>query len=526
MFESKYSRYVNNNTTRFAEENEIIENLVSTEKGSGVPLYAKKKTVYVDNMDNHSMIIGGTGCGKSRAVCKTLIKSIITNKESAVINDPKGELYRTTANTAKQTHNIKVLNLRSPELSDHWNPLYLIYEYYTSGQISKAQQAIDEFSIELMSKTSNKNDRYWDMVASTYISKIIELCLIFSKEFSHFTLENILPLCNENAENTIRSLVGYVPDLSEAMTSGITAVLDVCADKTKSCIYGVIHTGLSDLIKSDTILNLFNSNEIDFYDLAKKPTLIYVIYPDEKQSMNNIVNSFLTQSYTALLDICNGNIEDKLPIRVNFVLDEFSNLTAIQSFDNRISEARSKNIRYHLFCQSMNQLSEKYGDKIAETILSNCTNWICFSSKEIKFIDTISKLCGNVVDYNSREKPLISSSELQYLIKGNKGVEVLILRQGVRPYVVTLPYYDYLYPSENDVVVDDKQSDLNNHSRLAARDWLYLAKEYYDNYKLYQPQGEPKKKNAKNCDLQLKLEKKFDELFGSDDFGTNDEWSN
>lgn len=176
IFESKYSRYVNDNTTRFAEENEIIEKLVSAEKGSGIPLYAKKKTVYVDNMDNHSMIIGGTGCGKSRAVCKTLIKSIITNKESAVINDPKGELYRTTANSAKQTHNIKVLNLRSPELS-------------------------------------------------------------------------------------------------EATTSGLNAVLDLCADKTKSCIYGVIHTGLDGLIKSESVLNLFNSNEIDFYDLAKKQHL-------------------------------------------------------------------------------------------------------------------------------------------------------------------------------------------------------------------------------------------------------------
>lgn len=269
MFESKYSRYVNDNTTRFAEENEIIEKLVSSEKGSGIPLYAKKKTVYVDPMDNHSISIGPTSCGKSRAVCKILIKSIITNKESAVINDPKGELYRTTANAAKQTHNIEVLNIRAPELSDQWNPLYLIYQYYVNGQTSKAQQAIDEFSIELMSKTANKNDRYWDMVASTYIAKVIELCLIFSKEPSHFTLENILPLCNENAEDTIKRLIGCVPDLSEAMTSGLNAVLDLCAEKTKSCIYGVIHTGLDGLIKSESVLNLFNSNEIDFYDLAK-----------------------------------------------------------------------------------------------------------------------------------------------------------------------------------------------------------------------------------------------------------------
>lgn len=167
----------------------------------------------------------------------------------------------------------------------------------------------------------------------------------------------------------------------------------------------------------------------------------------------------------------------------------------------------------------MNQLSEKYGDKIAETILSNCTNWICFSSKEIKFLGTISKLCGNVVDYNGREKPLISSSELQYLIKGNKGVEVLILRQGVRPYVVTLPYYDYLYPSENYIVEYKKRSHLNSGSKLNARDWIRLAKEHYDNYQPRKPFDEPKegKEEDTNFDLQSELEKKFDELFGTDD---------
>ena len=45
MFESKYSRYVNDNTTRFAEENEIIEKLVSSEKGSGIPLCQEKNCV-------------------------------------------------------------------------------------------------------------------------------------------------------------------------------------------------------------------------------------------------------------------------------------------------------------------------------------------------------------------------------------------------------------------------------------------------------------------------------------------------
>lgn len=519
MFESKYSKYLTENKTRFAEEEEITHSLSTVNQGCGVPLYAKGKTIYVDNMDNHSMTIGGTGCGKSRAVSKNLIKSIIKNKESGIVNDPSGELYEATAEEASVAHKVCVLNYRSPEQSDHWNPLYSIYQYYANGQISKAQQAIDDFCVNLMSKTADKNDRYWDMVASTYVSKVMELCLMFSKEPSHFTLENILPLCKEKAEATITNLMSYIPDLSEDIKTGLGAVVDVCAERTKSCIYGVINAGLSGLVKNDSLLKLFNSNDIDFRELAEKPMLIYVIYPDEKQCMNNIVNSFLTQAYTALIDICDEREDHKLPIRINFALDEFSNLVQQENFSNRISESRKKNIRYHLFIQSMNQLSEKYGDRVAGTILSNCTNWICFSSKEIKFLDTLSKLCGTTVDYNGRENPLISSSELQYLNKGDKSVEVLILRQGVRPYVTEFPYYDYLYPNFKRAVMSERKRPNNNHTKLEYRDWLKLAKDYYDSYQANKVTEEADDLDGEpGCDLNLELEKKFDELFGPVDF--------
>ncbi len=484
MFEAKYSKYVFNNTTRFAEDDEIIKALSPIEEGAGVPLFEKDGNVYVDNLDNHSITIGGTGCGKSRAVCKSLIRSIVLNKESGIINDPKGELYKATANLAKKSgYNIKVLNLRKPECSDRWNPLSLIYLYYIMGEHSKAQQAIDDFSTDLMSKTANENDRYWDMVAGSYFAKIIEMCITVAKRPTHVTLENILQLCNESAETTLKQMMLHIPDLSEAIKSSINAVVDLKAEKTKSCIYGVLHTGLDSLVKNESLLRLFSANDIKFYDLAEKPTLIYVIYPDEKTSMNNVVKCFLTQAYTALLDICEMREDDKLPIRVNFVLDEFSNLTSVENFDNRISESRSKGIRYHLFCQSMNQLSEKYGENVAETILSNCTSWICFSSKETRFLDSISRLCGKVVDYNGIEKPLISSSEIQYLSKGENGVEVLILRQGVRPYVAQLPYFDKMYPSDGIAKLSEVKRDELKPLKLKLLDWERLSREYGVKYK-------------------------------------------
>ena len=153
MFESKYSRFITNNTTRFAEDDEITENLVGIESGSGVPLYESSGTIMVDNGDTHSIVVGPTGCGKSRAVCKTLITSIISQGESFLVNDPKGELYKNTAAAAlDHDYDIKVLNLRNPQFSHRWNPLALIYFYYTHCKPEKAQQAADRQLTNFLSR--------------------------------------------------------------------------------------------------------------------------------------------------------------------------------------------------------------------------------------------------------------------------------------------------------------------------------------------------------------------------------------
>ena len=177
-------------------------------------------------------------------------------------------------------------------------------------------------------------------------------------------------------------------------------------------------------------------------DVGKKPTFVYIIYPDERESMDFAVRLFIRQIYQALCDVCETQKNDRLPVRVNYIMDEFSNLTKIDGFDNMISESRSKNMRFYLFVQSMEMLESKYDKSIAATILSNASDWVCFSSKEISFLKYLSELTGDYIDFRGQRKSLLSPSDMQYLRKGDKSVEVVILRQGVRPYVTELPFYD------------------------------------------------------------------------------------
>ena len=108
-----------------------------------------------------------------------------------------------------------------------------------------------------------------------------------------------------------------------------------------------------------------------------------------------------------------------------------------------ISAARSRNIRFDLFVQSKNQLVLRYAEE-SETILSNCTNWIFLFSREIKFLQELSELCG--VRYTDNGKrPLLDIAELQQLSK-EKG-DVLLLIGRYKPYLGRLLDID-LYERE------------------------------------------------------------------------------
>ena len=132
----------------------------------------------------------------------------------------------------------------------------------------------------------------------------------------------------------------------------------------------------------------------------------------------------------------------RLPVRVNFVLDEFCNMPKIPDMPSMISAARSRNMRFFLVAQSQHQLRGKYGED-ADTIKGNCENWVFLTSKELDLLNEISELCGSVYTSDNRTRRLISVSELQRFNK-EKG-EALIMHARQYPIITEIADID-MYP--------------------------------------------------------------------------------
>ena len=446
LYRAVYQRYLNHSQSRFAEPEEIIDASVPIRRDGmwtgGIPVYCADDVIYVDDSDNHSIIVGQTGCKKTRTSCLPMVASVIRAGQTAIINDPKGEIYARTEKLAESVGaKVFVLNFRDPKTSHYWNPFAQAHEYFAEGSENLAIQCVSDFAESVCAQAQERTvDVYWTECAKAMI-KSLALVLLASVPAECLNITNLMQMCYEDNCSTLRVLLKDM-DPKCVAAFGLHSVVDLEAEKTRSCVYSTILSVLTAFAQDEDLQNMLCDSSFNLSELGESQHVIYVIYPDEKDTLSFLVNAFLTQCYEVLVTTADRHADKRLPVTVNFIIDEFSNLPAISSFENRISEARSRNIRYTLFIQSFEQLRYKYGDR-AETILSNCSNWLCFSSKEIEFIEKVSAVCGREYDYNGVEHPLISPYDMQHLRKEREYAEVLMIRHGLHPYVAQMPDIDY-----------------------------------------------------------------------------------
>ena len=104
--EKGYSRWATDK--EFKKGLEVVEIKQDTLPAAGIALYSKKGKMWVDNGEDHYLVMGATGSGKTVIVAKPMIKLLAKHNESMILTDPKGELYESSAALLKEKgYNIK-----------------------------------------------------------------------------------------------------------------------------------------------------------------------------------------------------------------------------------------------------------------------------------------------------------------------------------------------------------------------------------------------------------------------------------
>ncbi len=144
-----------------------------TEESNIILTQTEKVCMYNYELNNNSMIIGGSGSGKTRGyVLPNLLQSMKGDySPSFVVTDPKGEILVKVGKYLKeQGYEIKVLNLKEQNRSFCFNPFKYIIEEKYEEQISNLVSAIMDSRVE--NKLQKGNDPFWDDMTKVLLKAI------------------------------------------------------------------------------------------------------------------------------------------------------------------------------------------------------------------------------------------------------------------------------------------------------------------------------------------------------------------
>ena len=429
-----YSRWAKDKEMK--EELKMVTPQQEVSNAAGVPLILKDTEAWIDDGEYHTLVIGSTGSGKTQTVIKPTVKILAKAGESMIITDPKGEIYESTANMLRDKgYDVKVLNFRDPQNGSSWNPLSLPYRMYKNGNQDKAIELLDDLALNILYDDTNSNaDPFWEKTSADYFSGVA-LGLFEDAKEDEININSISLMTTVGEEKFggstyIKEYFSF-KDPASAAAINASATIDAPND-TKGSILSVFRQKIKLFASRENLSEMLGHNDIELADIGRRKTALFIVVQDEKKTYHSLVTILLKQCYETLIDVAQEN-GGALPIRTNFLLDEFANMPPLKDVTTMITAARSRRIRFTMIIQNYAQLNQVYGKENAETIRGNCGNLIYLISTELAALEEISKMCGEVKskkDDKTASTPLVTVSDLQRM----KQFEVIILRMRKQPF--------------------------------------------------------------------------------------------
>ena len=425
---------------RWSTEREFISGLgcatVSSSgpiPAAGFPLDVVGDTVYFDTGDTHTIVFGSTGSGKTNWVSSPSIRICGRAGESLVVNDPKGELIRDNYDyLIGLGYRVVKFHGRKPSVSQRWNPLEIPYRLFRSDDIvdrDEAQNMILNLA-ECLSPVKGL-DPFWETSAQEVIAGLCNILFRCCSDPEKINLRSVC-LLKEMIASGNPEIMEYLEgdDVTLAEKLNLSVVVNN-SETTARCIYSMVDHALSKFASHDMMAWMTSASEFDLRDLGRSKMAVFIVTPDEDDTYSAMVSLLVKQCYKMLVMEAQTSPGLKLPVRVNFILDEFGNIAPIPGISHMVTAARSRNIRFLLLVQDKSQIEGKYGC-MASAIISNCGNIMYLNGRDPSLLTQLVGMAG-------RDRfgiPIVSTSRLQRLSREKR--EVFVLRDREHPFIANL----------------------------------------------------------------------------------------
>ena len=301
------------------------------------------------------------------------------------------------------------------------------------------------------------DDPFWTNSAADYLTGLsLGMFEDASEDEISISTVNLMMTVGEEKMGASTYAKEYFKLKDPASPAAINALGTVNAPQdTKNSIESVLKQKIKVFAVTQNLAEMLSRSDFDMETIGERKTAIFMIIQDEKTTYHALATIFVKQCYESLIAVAQRH-GGKLPVRTNFLLDEFANMPKFKDITTMITAARSRQIRMTMIIQNFAQLKQVYGNEDAETIRGNCGNILYLLTGELSALEEISKLCGDKIvkvgkDKKEETRPLITVTELQRF----KQDEVLVLKHRLPPLRTKfLPFWntDFGYGKNNERV--------------------------------------------------------------------------
>lgn len=430
----------------------------------------------------NTIVIGGSGAGKTRFYCKPNIMQCNT---SFVVLDPKGEILRSEGYMLeKEGYVIKVIDLIDMSKSHGYNPFHYI----------QSDKDILKLITNLIRNTTPKGSQSMDPFWEKSETALLEALMLYLYHYAPEDEQNFTMVMemltyaevkedDEEYESPLDELFHHLERSDpDSLALKQYQIYKQAAGKTAKSILISVGVRLA-AFNLDSMASLTRFDELELDKIGERKTALFAVIPDNDSTFNFLVGMLYTQLFQMLYYQADYVYGGELPVPVHFLMDEFANVALPDEFDKLLSTMRSRQIFVSIILQNLAQIKTLFKDSW-ESIVGNCDELYYLGGNEQsthKFIseylgketldtNTFGKSTGHSgsysTNYQQAGRELLTPDEVR-LLNNDYG---LIFIRGERP--IMDKKYDLLkHPKIKETADGDQKPYIHGTASHFIDDW-------------------------------------------------------
>lgn len=490
---------------RNEEKNILLNDVVKVSVTSeGIPFEYQR--------NNNVFYLAGSGSGKTFSFVKPNLMQCFG---SYIVTDPKGQLIHEMGNMfKKEGYKIKLLDVWSLTNSNTFNPFK-----YIQVDDTDTETTIDEL-IDILVEATNKGQKssteapIWGNAEAQLLRALIGYLHYSHKPGQPYPTFSDIGLLIENVNDKADDpdtpgkidilMSDLEKDLGSAGKSNY-AVRNWAAFNNNYQGETRINvtsnpTSRFSIFYNEAVQKLTETDDMDIESWGTEKTVVFLTIPALSTTYNFLATMLIKLALTTLTKQATFEHRGKLPIPVNFCLDEVTNLGKIPNLASALATIRSFNISAFLIVQVLKALEAVYKDETAG-IIGNCDSFVfggqnLTGKKETDDAEYVSHALGTgtidiVVDpkkgknlspqYSKGGRALMTPEEVRTM----PNTKSIVFVRGFNPFIFD-KYHLNRHPRFN--MISDSNSDLYYDYRLFKDDNFKGEIKYDIKHGIYKPQ--------------------------------------